>query len=146
MQRVRLANQAPADLVPYVEGTEGPGTLVERVELSLAPQARVTSFLRDGAPALAELRPGVERSRVHTFIELPRGAVTEFELRYSVPIEDGRYRLRLLPQALGRDASLALTVSPADGLTLTRTDEAAEGPIRRTGPWSETEVVDVVVR
>ena len=146
VQRVRLANQAPADLVPYVEGTEGPGTLVERVELSLAPQARVTSFLRDGAPALAELRPGVERSRVHTFIELPRGAVTEFELRYSVPIEDGRYRLRLLPQALGRDASLALTVSPADGLTLTRTDEAAEGPIRRTGPWSETEVVDVVVR
>ncbi len=146
VQRVRLSNQAPADLVPYVAGTEGPGTLVERVELSVSPQAQVTSFLRDGEPALAELRPGAERSRVHTFIELPRGAATQFELRYTVPIENGRYRLRLLPQALAIDASLALTVSPAAGLTLTRADEPAEGPIGRSGPWSETEVVDVVVR
>ena len=146
VQRVRLSNQAPTDLVPYVAGTDRPGMLVERVELSLAPQAQVTSFLRDGVPAPAELRPGAERSRVHTFIELPRGAATQFELRYTMPIQDGRYRLRLLPQALARDASLAVTVSPAPGLTVTPSDGAAEGPISRTGPWSKTEVVDVVVR
>ena len=144
VQRLRLSNQAPADLVPYVAGTDGPGTLVERVELSLAPQAEVASFLHDGAPALAELRPGAERSRVHTFIELPRGATTQFELRYSVPIDGGRYRLRLLPQALAINASLALTVSPAAGLTLTHANEAETGPVERTGPWSETEIVDVM--
>jgi hypothetical protein len=144
VQRVVLSNRAPEDLVPYVAGVDRPGTIVERVELSIGPAAMLTSFQRDGAPGNAELRRGAERTRVHTYVELPRGASTELELRYTVPVVDGRYRLRLLPQPLARDAALRVSVDPAAGLTLTALDDEQQtGPLRQEGPWSEIQVLAV---
>jgi hypothetical protein len=82
---------------------------------------------------------------VHTFVTLPRGGRVELELRYSVPLTDGRYRLRLLPQALANDAALDVVVSAADGLELGSVEgaELAGGQAVRRGPWAEREVVDV---
>jgi len=145
LQRLVLTNRAPADLVPYVAGVEKPGTVVERVELSIAQQARFRSLRRDGAKTGGELRRGSERTRLHTYVELARGQSVRLELRYSVPVTDGHYRLRLLPQPLARDADLRVDVEAAAGLVLrTVGRDAREGPVRRTGPWTETEVLSVV--
>lgn len=146
LQRLVLTNRAPQDLVPYVAGTESPGTVVERVEFSVAQSAQVSSFQRDGAPTRGEVRTGSERTRVHTYVELPRGASTTLELRYTVPVADGHYRLRLLPQPLAVDAELTVTVVPAPGLSMSSSDGDDAGPIERSAPWVESEVVDVVVR
>ena len=147
VQRVKLHNIAPDGLVPYVEGTSEPGTMVERVEFSLSPAAKLNSFMRDGATAGAEFQTGNERARLQTILKLPRGAFTEFELQYTVPVIDGRYRLRLMPQPLARDADLSLTVRPAPGLSMHHVDgRSVQGAVTRSGPWSQTEAVDVVVR
>ncbi len=147
VQRVRLHNQAPDELVPYVEGTGRPGTVIERLEFSLSPEAELTSFVRDGAPAGADLRTGIERARLHAIFELPRGASTEFELRYTVPVRDGRYRLRMLPQPLAEDAQLSVTVSPAPGLSMQLVDDPdAQGPVTSSEPWLQSRLIDVVVR
>lgn len=147
VQRVTLANRAPPDLVPYVAGVDTPGTVVERVELSVSPDAQFTSLLRDGKQTTGDVRPGAERTRVHTFVTLPRGEQVIVELRYSVPVTGGRYRLRLLPQALARDASLDVVVRTGDGLELqgVRGATLVDGRAVRSGPWKEKELVDLRV-
>jgi hypothetical protein len=145
IQRVSLDNRAPADLVPYVAGVAEPGTVVERVELSIAQAAEFRSFRRDGEMTTGELRRGAERARFHTFVELSRGQSVQLELRYSVPITNGQYRLRLLPQPLARDAALRVDVHAAPGLSLRSVGPgSADGPVEREGPWTGTEVLSVV--
>jgi hypothetical protein len=92
-----------------------PGTVSERIEFSVAQAAQFRSLRRDGAKTIGEVRQGAERTRVHTYVKLARGQSVQLELRYSVPITDGRYRLRLLPQPLARDAGLRVSVDPAPG-------------------------------
>lgn len=148
VQRVVLANRAPEDLVPYVAGVDTPGTVRERVELSISSDAQFTSLRQDGEPTTGDVRTGDERTRVHTFIELARGQQIELELRYTVPVADGRYRLRLLPQPLARDAELDVSVRPAEGLELGAVQGAdvVDGRAVRTGPWAQSEVLDVHLR
>ena len=147
VQRVTLTNRAPSELVPYVAGVDTPGTVVERVELSVSPDARFRSLLRDGKQTTGDVRPGAERTRVHTFVTLPRGEQVSVELRYSVPVTGGRYRLRLLPQALARDASLDVVVRAGDGLELqgVRGATLVDGRAGRSGPWKEQELVELRV-
>jgi hypothetical protein len=144
LQRLVLTNRAPEDLVPYVAGVDEPGTVVERVELSVARGAQFRSLRKDGGTTIGDVRPGAERTRVHTYVELARGQSVQLELRYTVAVEDGRYRLRLLPQPLARDASLLVSIVPAAGLSLaTVGEDPRPGPVRREGPWAETEVLSV---
>jgi hypothetical protein len=113
----------------------------------VAQEAVFRSLRKDGGPTIGEVRRGVERTRVHTYVELARGQSVQLELRYSVPLQDGRYRLRLLPQPLARDAALRLSVDAAAGLELRTTGpEGRPGPVRRDGPWAESELVSVVAR
>ncbi len=143
VQRVGLANNAPDGLVPYVAGSRNPGTVIQRVELSVAASASITSFLQNGMPTNGGVAVGAARTRVHGFAEVPRGGSTSFELRYSVPADDdGRYGLRLLPQPLARDAQLDVLVEPAEGFRLDTVEgppPGGDGAIRRTGPWQEQE-------
>jgi hypothetical protein len=145
-QRVRLSNGAPDGLVTHVAGFDEPGTVVERVEFSIAQAATVRSLHRDGAVANGESRRGIERTRVHTYVELARGQSTELVLRYSVPVTDGRYRLRLLPQPLARHARLQVRIDPGDGLALYTEGAGDPGPVRQDGAWTQTEVLSVVAR
>ncbi len=131
--------------MPYVAGIETPGSVRERLELSISPQARFTSLRKDDFPTTGDVRSGQERTRVHTFVELARGEHVEVVLRYSVPVDDGRYRLRLLRQPLAQDALLDVVVRPADGRVLEQVAGADEvdGRAVRTGPWARTELVEV---
>jgi hypothetical protein len=143
---VRLEQTAPADLVPYVAGRTSPGESDLRVELSLPREAQVDSLVVDGAPALGDLRTGPDRTRAFAFTRLGRGQVRELVLRHRVPVQAGRYRLHLVPQALARDAELEVVVRPAEGGRLALPEEAAgfaphDDGLRRAGPWSAQEVV-----
>jgi hypothetical protein len=145
VQRVVLDNRAPADLVPYVAGSDTPGTVVERVEFSVSAQAQFRSLRENGRPTTGDVRAGSERTRVHTFVTLPRGAKVEVELRYAVPVTDGHYRALLVPQALAHDATLDVVVQPAGGLQLSDVHgaELADGRAVRRGQWAEQELLDV---
>jgi hypothetical protein len=148
VQRVQLVNRAPADLVPYVAGIVTPGIATERIELSISPRARFTSLRRNGGPAEGDVRTGVERTRVHTYVQLVRDEPVVVELRYTVPVDDGRYRLHLLPQPLARDAALEVVVQAADGWRLDEVDGAERDSSRgasRRGPFAERELLEVTV-
>ena len=144
-QRVRFTNAAPADLVAYVAGYDRPGVVVSRVELSLPPAARALVPTIDGKPWVGALHHGGGRSRLITRLELPRGASSVLEARYVLPVTDGRYHLRLVPQPLVEDAPLQLTVRPAPGQHLGQVRGAVVGAdlVEETGALSETR--DVVV-
>ncbi|CAA9311814.1 MAG: hypothetical protein AVDCRST_MAG16-214 [uncultured Frankineae bacterium] len=118
VQRVTVANDAPQGLVPYVAGVQRPGTMVSRAELSLPTTATEVSATVDGRPWPEAPRTGAARQRLATRVETPRGRTTVLEARYVLPVRDGRYRLRLLPQPLAEQASLSLSVRGADGRAL----------------------------
>lgn len=115
VQRVRFDNRAPEDLVGYVAGVVQPGTAVSRVELSLPPAATVVAATIDGEPWPGWAAVGGARQRLASRHELPRGASSVLEVRYTLPLPDGAYSLQVVPQALAKDASLRLTVRPAEG-------------------------------
>lgn len=139
-QRVTFTNRAPDDLVSYVEGFERPGTVVSRVELSLPTTARVTSSTVDGAPMQGTLRQGVDRRRLATRLELPRGATAVVEVRYELPLEGADYRLTAIPQPLADDAELRLTVHPDADVELVDDEGQAlpDGVLAEVGPFSAT--------
>ena len=142
-QRVTFTNRAPEDLVAYVEGFEKPGTVVSRVELSLPTTARVTSTSVDGAPLAGSLRQGVDRRRLATRLELPRGASSVLEVRYELPLEGAHYRLTALPQPLASDAELRLTVRPAAGVELvdSQGQPLPDDELSQVGPFTATQQV-----
>lgn len=118
VQRVRLTNRAPDDLVPYVAGLRTPGRLDARVEFSLSPSVEIRSFTVDGAPPRGGLRTGTDRIRAFAYVELQRGDTLELEVAYRRATPDGSYRLRVAPQPLARDAALQLRLSGEGGQPL----------------------------
>ena len=140
VQRVRFRNEAPAGLVPYVAGYERPGVLVSRVELSLPPTATDVTATVDGRPWRGPLHTGGTRHRLSTRLELDRGASSELEVRYALPVPGDGYRLRLVPQALVKDADLRLTVRAARGRQL----GAVTGALAAGGAIDESRPLDRV--
>jgi len=145
VQRVRFTNEAPGGLVPYVAGTERPGVVVSRVELSVPPAASAVAATIDGRPWAGTVHSGPERQRLATRLELPRGASSELEVRYVLPVEGGSYRLRVVPQALVEDATLTLAVRPAAGERLGRVDGASRsgGVVQERGALTEERDITV---
>ena len=145
-QRVSFTNAAPEGLVPYVAGVERPGVVVSRVELSLSPAARDLEPTIDGEPWVGAFNDGGGRSRLITRLQLPRGASSVLEVRYTLPVVDGQYHLRLVPQPLVEDPPLELSIRAAEGERLGQVDGAAvqDGVVTETGTFSETR--DVTVR
>ena len=148
VQRVRFRNEAPAGLVPYVAGYDRPGVLVSRVELSLPPTATDIAATVDGLPWRGPLHTGGTRHRFITRLELDRGASSWLEVRYALPVSAGRYRLRLVPQALVTDADLRLTVRPAGGRQLGTVtgSSAAGGTIDERQPLDRVRDVSIALR
>jgi hypothetical protein len=145
VQRVRFRNEAPEGLVPYVAGFDTPGLLVSLVELSLPPGAQGLVATMDGKAWRGSVHTGGGRQRVISRLELPRGAEAVLEVRYSLPIEQGRYHLRLVPQPLVEDADLRLTVRAAEGESLGVVTGApdADGLVELAQPLGRTEEVAV---
>lgn len=147
VQRVELTNTAPEDLVPYVAGLVEPGTVVQRVEMSISPQATVRSFTTDGSPTVGGIRTDARRTRAFTYVRIERGQSIALELRYDVPVDSSGYRLTMLPQPLAKDAELGVTVQPAERERLGEVTGASvvNGVIDTTSPWRERRVLDVAL-
>jgi hypothetical protein len=144
-QRVRFRNDAPAGLVPYVAGFDAPGVVASLAEVSLPPGAQDLVVTVDGKPWRGTVHAGGGRQRVFTQVELPRGTQTVLEVRYVLPIVEGRYVLRLVPQPLVTDADLRLTVRAADGERLGAVTgaTAADGVVDVEKPLSRTQELAV---
>lgn len=135
-QRVRLVLDHPEDLPTYVLGVKD-GRLDHLVDLGMSAAARDVELVQDGAAVpfeLVEDDRGSARAALVSSLRSPQ--TTELVLRYTVPLSDGRYRLRLLPQPLVEDAQLSVTIEPAEGLVL------QDGPVRTSGPFSEARLVE----
>lgn len=141
-QRVRLALDHPDGLPRYVLGVRD-GRLDEMVDLGMARSARAVNLTRDGAPTAFELvEDDVGSTRAVSLLSLRDGEQTEYVLRYEVPLQDGRYALRLLPQPLAQDAALSLDVRAAEGMRLEDADVTDSVPTY-DGPFDAARTVEV---
>lgn len=154
VQRLHLRNSAPEGLPWYVEGHEEPGRSVSLLDLAASPDASDLAFTADGQPARATLRRESGSTRVVTTVALDRGEDVDLELRYRVPVRDGEYALRLVPQPLARPATVDVTVRAAEGSELGSVtgaerrggaggEEGQGGHVRESGPFEQSRRVAV---
>ena len=147
VQDLALRSTAPASGLPvYVAGRVTPGVMNSFVTLSLPREAQDVVLERDGRRLSAVLRPEADHAVVTDVVTTPPGATTQWRLSYRVPVEDGRYRLRLYPQPLAVDSGVRVALRGEDGLPL-RT--SSDGPVRSveelvvSGPFDEVQEVAV---
>lgn len=135
-QKVTLQLDAPPDLPGYVLGPRG-ARLDELMDIALSPDAQDVVLRVNGreVPALVVSEDGSLRVEVQVVLGL--GQRASWEVSYRVPLDDGRYRLRLLPQPLARDAVLHLAVVAAPGQRL------QDGDITYDGAHDRSRSIDV---
>lgn len=138
-QKVTLGLQAPPGLHHIVEGV---GRLVGVLDIATAADAELEAVERDGHPEPFSREREAGTLRVVVTPDIANGASTTWTVRYRVPLSDGHYRLRMLPQPLARDATLRLDVRAVDGLKI----DSVSGPVHYDGPFDATTTVDVGVQ
>ncbi len=137
-QEVTIRNTAPRTGLPaYVAGLDAPGTSNGFVTLALPRSAEVLGFARDGRTVRTSVLDEADHRVLTDVVALAPGTSATWLLRYSLPLRDGRYRLRVVPQPLAVDAGLSVSVTGAAGSLVTG-DDAWSGPLTGT--------VDVVAR
>lgn len=142
-QEISLRNTAPSSGLPtYVSGRVDPGTTRNYVALALPHAAEAVTLQRGGRAVAAAPRPAGDHAVVTDGAALAPGSETTWLLRYRLPVEDGRYRLRLVPQPLAVDAGLRLEVSAADGREL-RGEGVADGQLVVSGPYDQERLVEL---
>jgi hypothetical protein len=139
-QTLTLANQAPSGLGSYVEGLRRPGRILELVQLAAGDDARIVSFESGGVGAAADQWREDGSRRLVFVADLGRGQVGSWTLTYDIPLDDDHYRLRLLPQALAKPASLDVTVRTASGVSV-----RVNGPQGHVDEWDSSLDLDVEV-
>lgn len=144
-QTLTFHNTAPANLGPYVEGVRHPGQVDELLSMDAAANATLVSFTKDGVPQDVQVDHADGAQRLTTLLTLPRGATATYRLQYRLPVQDGRYRLLLVPQALARPATLRLTVRAVDGElgVASGINQPTGGRLSLSGRWDS--VRDIVV-
>ena len=106
--------------------------------LAVPRDVEVVRFERDGRAVPTSLLDEGDHKVLTDAVVLSPGTTATWRLRYRLPLEDGAYHLKVVPQPLAVDAGSAVTVRAADGLRL-----APRGPVRRSGPLDATVEVDV---
>lgn len=118
-QEVAIRNTAPTSGLPtYVSGRTDPGIAKLLVTFGVPEQAEALSFDRGGTRLPATPQPLGDHLLLTDVVLIPPGATMTWRLRYRVPVEDGRYTVRLFPQPLAVDAGLLLEVRAAPDLVL----------------------------
>jgi hypothetical protein len=149
-----LRNETPLGLhgkpLPrYVAGPEHPGRLHELIAFSLAANANITSFTRNGQIQLATFDNENGARRVSFVYDLQRGQQATWMLSYNVPLDHGTYQLDVIPQPLAQPATLrvAVTADPGRQLDwLPGEGPRPKGGVVDTGPRPWTTVTHIAVR
>jgi hypothetical protein len=140
-QEFAVRNIAPAAGLPvYVSGKVNPGRAHHLVSMALPASAEQVELSRDGVPVRIARQPLLDHQVILAAATIPPSSTVRWRLRYRLPLTDGRYTSRLLPQPLAVDAGLLLQVTAADGR------ELADGPVQYSGPYDSVVRVDVAVR
>ena len=135
-QKVTLSLDTPPGLPPYVLGTRG-GRLEELMDIAVSPAATQVIVRKDGREVPAVIAQESGSRRVEVPVELVDGGRVTWEISYRVPVQDGRYRLRLLPQPLAVDAVLHLAVVAEEGRRLT------DGEVLYDGAYDRARTIEV---
>jgi hypothetical protein len=131
-----LRNTAPASGLPaYVAGVERPGESRTLVSFSYPAGATGVELRRDGEVLVAAAQPEGGRLVLDDIATLDPGAEATWTLRYTTPVRDGRYALRLVPQPLAHDATLRIDVRSARDAWL--------APVTYDGPFDRERRIDV---
>jgi hypothetical protein len=126
-ETVTIANHAPAGLGPYVEGVVHPGRMHLLIQLATDKSAKLEAFSQNGKPVAFSKLDLATSQQVTIPVDLQRGEAGTWQLEYSVPVTNGRYSLRLLPQPLASAATLNVQVSAAAGQHLGSVTGAVSG-------------------
>jgi hypothetical protein len=144
VQTVTLHNDAPTGLRDYVAGPTHPGRLHELVAFSTASNAALESLTRDGRDQGLSIDKEHGYQRLSFTVDLERGQSASWTLTYVVPMQDGVYRLDLVPQPLAKPADLSLLVSRPDGsLDSLEGLDAKDGKVIYNGKWETVQKVAV---
>ena len=139
VETFKLRNEAPAGLPRYVSGAVHPGRMHELIAFSMAQDATVESFTRDGRNQLATFDTEHGYRRVSMVVDLERGQESAWTLTYDVPLPAGIYRLDVVPQPVANTATLRVTVTADPGQRLDGLPgigvRAHDGVVDTSGPW-----------
>jgi hypothetical protein len=139
-ETLTMANHAPTGLGPYVEGPQHPGRMHLLVQLATEKTAHLEQFTHGGVPAGFSKPTLSDQTQVTFPVDLMPGESGSWTLEYSVPVSNGHYSLRLLPQPLASAATLNVQVSAASGQQL-GTVTGAE-----SGSWTTSHTLNVSLR
>ena len=117
-ETLRVTNNAPSGLGPYVEGPQHPGRMHLLVSLSADKSAQLTALNENGKPIGFTTQQMISSQQVAFPTDIAQGATTTWTFSYTVPVTKGHYALRLLPQPLAKAAALTVEVEAAKGATL----------------------------
>jgi Protein of unknown function (DUF4012) len=113
-----MGNHSPSGLGPYVEGPAHPGRMHLLVSLSADTSAKLEQLTQDGVPLSFTTQQMIGSQQVAFPTDLAPGQTTTWKFEYSVPVTNGHYVLRLVPQPLAKPTDLTVEVSAAPGSTL----------------------------
>lgn len=142
-QRFTLRNDAPErGLSAYVAGRVDPGRTNNLVTFAVPPGAELTEFRRDGLDRPRTIAHEGGHGLLTDIVSLDPGDAATWTIGYRVAVPSGRYGLALVPQPVARAAHLELSVTAADGVSMT---QSGRGATSYTGKWDAVRQVRVEV-
>ncbi len=142
-QEIAVRNTAPPRGLPeYVAGEVSPGTSRNYLAVAVPAGATGVELGRAGSRLSAAVQPSGDHTVVTDGLEISPGATATWRLRYRLPVDQGRYRLRLFPQPLAVDSGLYVEIRAADGRELRGTG-VEDGRLVISGPFTSRQVLEV---
>jgi hypothetical protein len=116
-----LHNDSPTSgLTRYVAGLERPGQTRNLVQFALPADADVETFSRGDQNFDATASTEGDYHVLTDAVAIEPGAEVSWSLRYTVPIRNRHYGLRIVPQPLTQNAALVVDIRADKGVTLHR--------------------------
>jgi hypothetical protein len=127
---VTIHNDVPRGLPRFVYQYKPYGLFKNFVEVYAPGDAVLTRVNVDGKPAhfYPEREDGYKAAGV--YVEIPRGTRREITVGYRLPARRGRYSLVVTPQALSRDAKLAIDLKVPSGWTIRYPNGSQTGELK----------------
>lgn len=142
-QVLELRNTAPPRGLPrYVAGGATPGITNNFVTLAVPARAQLTSFTRGGDPVRTVALPEGDHLVVSDAYSVPPGASATWRLTYRLPLVDGGYVLRLVPQPVAVDGGVAVRITDAEGRRLVQGDGPTTA-VSTSGPFDRVITIRV---
>jgi len=145
-ETLTMTNSVPNGLGPYIVGRAHPNQLRELIGMALPARATVDGFTSDGHSVPVQDVAADGTRELRTIVKLDQDESQQWTMRYTVPVDDGRFSFLGIPQPLAKPATLDVSLVPAAGLHLVgrgHTIVTDSRKFSRTGPWAGRVTIDV---